>query len=563
MAEDQVLRANSHNNSTELSPVYQRATNLLGACLEQHSDCRKGRESYGSTPSRPEKLQETDIPTRLLHISKANEQVHLIELSDLTPDERASICTQGFVSLSYCWGMDQPVKLLKNTLATFKQGLENNALPKTLQDAIWVTTMLGLNYIWIDCLCIVQDDSTDKQKEVSRMSIYYSVNTITICAASASTCMVGFLKGQDEQRFEAGPFKFDLTGENDSILLYEEAKVTELEPTARRAWTLQESLLSRRLLIFTSKHLYWCCHTSNADCNQPYAEHVNRVLGYPASLVPNIFPLEVLETMPILVQWRTIICDYMKRGLGFGEDKLLAISAMALVMHPSFQKQRQGRAHYMGGIWINQDHFESTAKELEWMVDSSSSKRIAPYTAPSWSWACMEGSLAHVTRIHEQAYRSRLLDHHIELSVPSAPYGAVKSGYLIIRGPLRSPDASIGFPRRVIPGHFSSFDDDIENAKELYMRLCPDTEEDRLLMEDGIETKGRIYCLELTPYSLKGPSPSGLVLVQCANVEPETYRRIGVFSVCRDKVNYEEPEERRRAREACFEDDMMQDVRLV
>jgi Heterokaryon incompatibility protein (HET) len=63
--------------------------------------------------------------------------------------------------------------------------------PKTLSDAIKVCREIGMRYIWIDALCIVQDDPKDKAREIGQMGRIYKDATLTIMAASAKTVHEG------------------------------------------------------------------------------------------------------------------------------------------------------------------------------------------------------------------------------------------------------------------------------------------------------------------------------------------------------------------------------------
>lgn len=114
--------------------------------------------------------------------------------------------TQGFegeyIALSYCWGQkSQPVMNTKSTSSQFmNEGLPVQKLPQTIQDAICVTRKLGIQYLWVDVLCIIQDSREDKDKEIEKLQDYFSNAYITISAASASSCESGFLQKRESVR---------------------------------------------------------------------------------------------------------------------------------------------------------------------------------------------------------------------------------------------------------------------------------------------------------------------------------------------------------------------------
>ncbi|KAF4836161.1 hypothetical protein CGCSCA4_v012355 [Colletotrichum siamense] len=98
-----------------------------------------------------------------------------------------------YVALSHCWGQHQPAKTTKATLGRYKWRLIWADLPKTFQDAITVTRALGIDFIWVDSLCIIQDDPDDWAKEASQMASIYRNAYITIAVTSAAGGEEGFL----------------------------------------------------------------------------------------------------------------------------------------------------------------------------------------------------------------------------------------------------------------------------------------------------------------------------------------------------------------------------------
>ena len=99
-----------------------------------------------------------------------------------------------YATLSYCWGGPQRKATSTENLASYLDRIELRTLPQTLQDAVFVTRKLGLQYIWIDSLCIVQDAELMKTHEVGRMDRIYSNSYITISANCATSCEDGFLQ---------------------------------------------------------------------------------------------------------------------------------------------------------------------------------------------------------------------------------------------------------------------------------------------------------------------------------------------------------------------------------
>jgi len=98
-----------------------------------------------------------------------------------------------YAALSYCWGGHQPIVATKSTMKDMMLDIPYSALPKTLQDAVTITIKLGLRFLWVDALCIIQDDQTQKQQEIAAMPNIYQNAHVTICAARSRSCDEGFL----------------------------------------------------------------------------------------------------------------------------------------------------------------------------------------------------------------------------------------------------------------------------------------------------------------------------------------------------------------------------------
>ena len=100
----------------------------------------------------PAPIGKDRLPTRVLAIKDNNALVMLQESNGTTGV---------YASLSYCWGTAQPTTLTLSTLDSFRSGIKTSDLPQTFQDAIWLAHQLGIPHLWIDSLCIVQDDHSD------------------------------------------------------------------------------------------------------------------------------------------------------------------------------------------------------------------------------------------------------------------------------------------------------------------------------------------------------------------------------------------------------------------
>ena len=254
------------------------ARDSLAEFVSSHDVCRQdylsktftGHEYFplnAGASERKELLTATDLPLRLLLVyslrsgfRKVGLGVRLVNVGELDRCHQETICKSGFASLSYCWGGEQSLQLNKVTHQLLTKGIDVSRLPRTLEDATKVTKEIGLKYLWVDVLCIMQDNPQEMAGEISRMPKYYGANTVTICAASADRSSSGFLNERSEAPCEYGPFQLRYTSPNgDGVFQLLREQVQEVQPISKRAWTLQESLLSRRLMIFSTKQLFWHC----------------------------------------------------------------------------------------------------------------------------------------------------------------------------------------------------------------------------------------------------------------------------------------------------------------
>lgn len=190
------------------------------------------------------------MPTRLIELG---DPVRLVDSS--------SIKASRYVALSHCWG---PLKdnekfcTSKHNIEQLKACIAVESLPRMFRDTVTVTRGLGIKYIWIDSLCIIQDDEDDWERESGRMGRVFSDAYCTISASSASSSLEGFLTPRTPRRCVELPTR-------SAGMLYVCPAIddfhhdVELGQLNRRGWVLQERALSRRSIYFTSTQVYWEC----------------------------------------------------------------------------------------------------------------------------------------------------------------------------------------------------------------------------------------------------------------------------------------------------------------
>jgi hypothetical protein len=280
------------------------ARRCLDTCRTTHAQCR-GSQLTGSVTDRwqsgPQILQDemtniANIPSRLLNIcAQDTAVVKILNIADTTDDERDDLRITGFAILSYCWGRQQSVTLTQSQDNRLRNGIHTSQLHQTIADAIHTVQQLDIQYLWVDTLCIYQDSDEDKSIELSRMATYYTGAAVTICAAVASDCTQGFLHHRREAAYSVGPIRLALQSvdgaDEGHVYLLHESK-PPVEPTATRGWTMQESLLSRRLLIFAERQVYWYCACGSAGCGGSKQDIEHRLPhGSDESPVRDIYPI--------------------------------------------------------------------------------------------------------------------------------------------------------------------------------------------------------------------------------------------------------------------------------
>lgn len=221
---------------------YNQARKWIRECLQNHE-------------SRPSKL-ESSLPRRVLDVgSKTN--TDLVRLHATNRREIGTYC-----ALSYRWGGPQWCILSKPNLEKWRAGLSVRRLPRTLRDAVEGIRRLGIRYLWVDALCIKQDDPADKAREIRRMRLVYRNATVTIAASNTCGVSEGFLSTRKPLQSCTLPF---LTAEDRfgriQVLDQEEGYTTP-EPLDSRGWALQEYILSSRVLMYGTHVLTWHCQAN-------------------------------------------------------------------------------------------------------------------------------------------------------------------------------------------------------------------------------------------------------------------------------------------------------------
>lgn len=168
-----------------------------------------------------------------------------------------------YAALSHCWGQIQQVTLRRSHLSDYSRHIPDPSLPKSFAEASEVYTDIGIRYMWVHILCIVQDDPHEQAAEAPRMAEIYSNSYVRLAATASRNDTEGLIRSlysclMTDLAFE----QVDKSGKvhRDSVQKTENfADYVNAAPLSQRAWFPQERSLSRRVLHFAKDQIYWQC----------------------------------------------------------------------------------------------------------------------------------------------------------------------------------------------------------------------------------------------------------------------------------------------------------------
>jgi hypothetical protein len=398
-----------------------------------------------------------------------------------------------WAALSHCWGVAGLLKTEMASLGRHCEALPLELLPPTFKDAVLITRALGLQYLWIDSLCIVQDSPQDWLKESTQMGTIYKHAVVTIAAEGAKDSSVGIVGCSVNARkaridtlikTKCHSRVRNLEGPLFVAPLVSTWPIHQKGPLGARGWALQEEILSPRVLQFTAIHLFWRCIESQADDGFPdldleEAYQPNGVTQISNCYLEAVDPqrVEILHTGNVMLgYWYTnVVGEYILRQLTYKTDTLVAVSGIAKELRPHLLSCN---SQYKAGLWLDDFH-----RGLLWSPtrfgDPSKAKRQDEYIAPSWSWASLEisqtadyklGLYRDIWEVDDLSELKPIADI-IDVSIFNATqdvFGQVQSGSLTIETQCcdicycRVPKAFID--ERPIPGNIEATVCDIFGA---------------------------------------------------------------------------------------------------
>ena len=402
-------------------------------CVQDHPSCSSGGFS----------------PRRLLYVAGSRHGQQTIRLVETWPD-----FSRPFVALSHCWGKTRQATTTKANYAQRLSGIAPEGLSRTFQDAIWVTRELGLRYLWIDSLCVIQDDPDDWEREASKMSQLYGAAYLTLAASHGADGNAGLFPLAAR---ENSPILLSTTGTDperesrtsvvtllpipclrpESIVHQvfgkdgadESCPIPISEPLLGRGWAFQERALSARVVHFTRQELVWECKTKQCcDCGaimmsgmsfmaslmgslkrqtagrtddsdqrpMPRDDREAQYIKGSATEVGARTQHSILEPERV---WKKIVRMYTGRQLTKAEDRAAAFAGIAFAFSNMFGSEDDDIVGvFAAGLW---DSF--LPGMLLWSCASRSfldlpgperGRRVKDSKLPSWSWYSVTGPCA-------------------------------------------------------------------------------------------------------------------------------------------------------------------------
>ncbi|KAK2694946.1 hypothetical protein QWA68_006109 [Fusarium oxysporum] len=336
-------------------------------------ECESHEQCIKSLPN----TKEAKLPTRVLDLTGSSDIPSdpndiKIKLRETEEGE-----TGTYTALSYCWGAnpDLHFKTTSENLQKHKEGISFFDLPLTQRETILATLYLGIRYLWIDGLCIIQDSRQDWEAESVKMGSVYTNAHLTLAATSSDTPDMGLLL----------PFQgaecVKIHGETVSVRMETHRELDRMsEPLNTRGWTLQEAVLASRIVCFGKEQWLW-------KCPSRYATEDGLIDGSRDIDGGLIQWADIVQQGPgedgknYLRHWYQMVTNYSNRDLTYQSDKWNAIAGLT----DMFIKQT-GYTH-LAGLWE-----EDIANGLVWEAKMRGVIR-EPGSIPSWSWMSVKGGI--------------------------------------------------------------------------------------------------------------------------------------------------------------------------
>ncbi|KAI1354003.1 heterokaryon incompatibility protein-domain-containing protein [Xylaria sp. FL0043] len=342
----------------------------------------------------------------------------------VTPKEKVP-----FVALSYVWGTVETLQALESNIDRLKLPgslslSSSQVVPQTIRDAMRLCALTGHRYLWVDRVCIIQDNHTIKHQYLQAMAWIYAAAEFTIVAADgidANHGLSGLSQGLEERRKHLVPFpsksliRGSLWTVGDSL--------SSGTVWSSRAWTFQEHVFSRRLL-YVNKFVNWVC--ASARWTEALSLSPELILSKKEDHSSADGKLFVID-WPSLRYYASMVEQYNVRNLTYDWDVANAFGGLLSQMCMGFS------AGFYGGV----PEFYFTICLL-WQPRKGLRPRFNQHDTrflPTWSWLGWSGALD-----------LQMWTCNTEMELPPAPYEVTITPVTEwFKGPDRDPDSHIKY----------------------------------------------------------------------------------------------------------------------
>lgn len=460
--------------------VIEKARGWITECITTHKECQIRSGSIWH-------------PNRLLDLQafpNTGESIRKVRIVSVKGGERRTDdpCMEGsYVTLSHCWGKLKFPKLTRGTLDTFRKGLPLEDLPLTFQHAAEICRNLQIRWLWIDALCIIQDDKglADWLQESATMDQVYANSYCNISATAAPDSSHGLFNARDTSTAWVESATVNTTGLLHGAQGHVRCTILDLSfwdkyvdnaPVNQRAWVYQERLLAPRVLHWCHNQIAFECRQANWAESLPsglphfrtsfglltnsvshksidlVAARRRRAIrrhgtGHQAQLevVNDINAIDDTDRQILLYElWKHWVEVYTKTALKNQRDRLIAFSGIARMMSSTMEAEGY-KEKYIAGMWKNY-----LTQQLLWYVNEedpgkywlpNKDNRPEQYRAPTFSWAAVETRQGITFPVTENlAEDAKLLadveEPQLDYSNPKDPFGMIRGGHIVIWGSL-------------------------------------------------------------------------------------------------------------------------------
>lgn len=470
------------------------------------------------------------LPTRLLDVASlmSHACVRLVSTGKMhlnTP----------YVTLSHCWGGSCAATLSTANMQACYDGIPVSSLPQTFRDAVIVTMELGISYLWIDALCIVQDSRDDWEYESSLMGDIYANSHLTIAATASRNSDSGLFYQRSPLAVQPCKIIVGVSSTEPDHVIVGLRDFSMEGALHDRAWAAQEWLLSKRLVHFSRDQVRWSCHRLRASellpegfaLDDTYMDLDFDMKQSISSLSPDVVWWQRKY------RWSSIRGEYSHKKLTKASDRLTAFSGIARTVHKLLDSPPED---YCAGLWKPE-----LLLDLLWISnheDSPKVKRSTIYVAPTWSWASLDcGFLQGPNLYHAVGGTQQWLIDVLESSTEPVKdvFGAVRCGRLVVRSSLHTASNLITAEDTISwPWHSTAIE-------RTHAHIAPRDLKHFLELDYLIHVNAGVYFMPVLRYNLADAEAlevTGLML-QPTQARQGQYYRVGVLTI-KDMCNAED-----------------------